>query len=80
MSDRAVNPLAQTVPDGRVSGVYTRPTSDTLAAKADLVRELAAQVRRGELSPLQVAGKLELLAAGLDVDAGGALALEAGSR
>jgi hypothetical protein len=70
--------LAQTVPDGeRISGTFRRATSSTLEAKSALVRELAAQVASGELSPRIVVSKLEMLARGLDEDAGSVLALEA---
>jgi hypothetical protein len=69
--------LATTVPDAeRISGTYKRPTSSTLEAKASLVRDLAAQIARGELSPRLVAERLEMLARGLDEDAGSVLALE----
>jgi hypothetical protein len=71
--------FAQTVPDAepaRDSGTYRRATSATLEAKASLVRDLAAQIARGELSPRLVAERLEMLARGLDEDAGSVLALE----
>lgn len=75
--------LSATLPDvegaERTSGTYLRPTSATLESKAALVRELAAQVRAGELSPQRIAASLELLAQGIDIDAGSVLALEAKS-
>lgn len=61
----------------RTSGVYRRPMSTTLESKAAVVRDLAAAVASGELSPRQVAEKLEMLARGLEEDAGAVLALEA---
>lgn len=73
--------LATTLPDAeRSSGTFRRATSSTLEAKATLVRELAAQVRAGELSPRIVSERLEMLARGLDEDAGAVLALEAQVR
>lgn len=73
--------FAVTLPDAdRPSGSYSRPLSSTLEAKAASVRELAAQVAAGELTPKRIASLLESLAQGLEVNAGESLAMEAKVR